>query len=156
MDIDRGLLMKDAEFVVLNGDQAGLTFALSRGSYCIVRRSAENFDQRRTLVTTGMEQWRLSEEDQKLINAGLSLAPQPSHESVALIDAFDRQDDVAIWDQRLSQPHAIILVDDNSVQIFDMGSRNGTFVNGARVGSAVLVDGDLLRCGTTRMTVHLS
>lgn len=147
--------MKEVEFVVLNGDQAGLSFHLTSGTYRIVRRSAENFDQRKTLVTTGMEQWRLSEEDQKLINDGLSLKPQPHPESIALIDAFDRQDDVAIWDERLSQPHAIILVDDSTVQVFDMGSRNGTFVNGARVGSAVLVDGDLLRCGTTRMMAHI-
>lgn len=147
--------MTTAEFVLLNGDQAGLRFEVTPGSYRILRRSAENFDLRSTLVSSHVEQWRLGQEDQDLINVSLSQRPGRTPEQVAGIDAYTRADDVAICDSRMSQPHAIILCDQDSVQIVDMGSRNGTFLNGARVGSTLLSDSDLLRCGTSRMTTHL-
>jgi DNA-binding NtrC family response regulator len=56
---------------------------------------------------------------------------------------------VAIDDRRLSRDHALVRRAEGRVGIEDQGSRNGTYVNGARVTSAELRPGDLLRLGET-------
>jgi hypothetical protein len=52
-------------------------------------------------------------------------------------------------DRRASRHHATIevAVDEAEVTVRDHGSKNGTFVNGARITQATLRDGDLLRIG---------
>src|SRR5439155_11949496 len=40
-------------------------------------------------------------------------------------------------------------------RISDLGSRNGTFLNGSRIQEAVLFDGDLISAGQTRFRVHI-
>jgi diguanylate cyclase (GGDEF)-like protein len=53
-------------------------------------------------------------------------------------------------DPSVSRTHARIeLRPDGRFQVTDLGSRNGTFVNHARVTSAVLHDGDYLRAGNS-------
>lgn len=52
-------------------------------------------------------------------------------------------------DQKISHQHARLRVDGQSVLIEDLGSRNGTFVNGERVESADLGVGDEIRLGDT-------
>lgn len=48
----------------------------------------------------------------------------------------------------MSRRHALILLQsDGRFLITDLGSSNGTFVNDARVESAVLDDGDFVRVG---------
>jgi len=143
------------ELRVLNGDQAGLQVAVKQGTYRILRRSAENFDVRSTLVSNSFEQWGLSQEDFEMIRSNLTRRVEETGEAPVAIDAFERGDDIAVWDQRVSQPHAMILVDTTRVMLIDMGSRNGCFVNGERIGAANVEDGDLIRCGATRIQVHL-
>ena len=41
----------------------------------------------------------------------------------------------------------------NELQLEDLGSTNGTFVNGAKVGKALLVDGDKLTVGRVQFVV---
>lgn len=56
--------------------------------------------------------------------------------------------DVSIGDGTVSVNHARLTVVDGAVYLEDLGSRNGTFVNGRRVrGSTRLADGDYLRVG---------
>jgi pSer/pThr/pTyr-binding forkhead associated (FHA) protein len=52
-------------------------------------------------------------------------------------------------DSYISSRHAEIMVERGSVHLRDLQSRNGTFVNGARVRDAALTDGDRIRFGTT-------
>ena len=48
----------------------------------------------------------------------------------------------------VSRHHCAIIATDNEVVVRDLSSRNGTFVNGERVGEeAVLLSGDILRVG---------
>jgi len=55
---------------------------------------------------------------------------------------------VSIDDAALSKKHAKIVYSAGSFYIEDLGSRNGTFVNGDRVvRRSVLKDGDLIRLG---------
>jgi transcriptional regulator with PAS, ATPase and Fis domain len=57
--------------------------------------------------------------------------------------------DVALDDPKLSRHHATITRAGVIVEIRDEGSRNGTFVNGARVEAAMLRPGDIVRIGDT-------
>ena len=45
---------------------------------------------------------------------------------------------------RVSRQHAVILCEGSALRIKDLGSTNGTFVNGRRVETALLNDGDIL------------
>ncbi len=56
--------------------------------------------------------------------------------------------DIVIADSSVSRNHAIVQRQSDGYYLIDMGSRNGCFVNGSRVGiPVVLKDGDILRFG---------
>ncbi|MFN7974836.1 MAG: FHA domain-containing protein [Acidobacteriota bacterium] len=60
----------------------------------------------------------------------------------------DPECDIPVDHASLSRKHAKVLVSEGSCLITDLGSRNGTFVNGSRIhGEAPLKDGDEVRCG---------
>jgi len=56
---------------------------------------------------------------------------------------------VRLADQAVSRRHAEIHVSDDGATVSDLQSTNGTLLNGARVTTAALVDGDELRIGET-------
>ncbi len=55
--------------------------------------------------------------------------------------------DVRLEDSHVSRRHAIVALRDDGVRVLDDRSSNGTFVNGRRVTTARLSDGDVLRFG---------
>jgi hypothetical protein len=55
--------------------------------------------------------------------------------------------DIVLDDARISRRHAIITIEDGHARVLDDRSSHGTFVNGQRVVSADLNDGDELRLG---------
>lgn len=59
--------------------------------------------------------------------------------------------ELVIDSERVSRLHAVVTVDDAGVSIADLDSRNGTFVNGARIRSQVLANGDSIRIGDCEM-----
>ena len=61
-------------------------------------------------------------------------------------------------DSRLvSRHHCAVVQDGYSIRLRDMGSRNGTYVNGKRIaGSVSLDDGDLVSIGEITMRVAMS
>ena len=61
------------------------------------------------------------------------------------------ESDVALSDPSVSRAHAIIETEGDSPSVRDLGSTNGTFVNGRRVKREALRDGDDVRFGNTRM-----
>lgn len=66
------------------------------------------------------------------------------------------QNDVFVDDERISQLHAELLLNaDGSVQVFDLNSITGTFVNGQRVVSHTLLDGDRLAFGPLHAVLDL-
>ena len=72
----------------------------------------------------------------------------------ASVDNFEREDDLDLADDAVSQTHAMVFVDEAGVSLVDVASTNGTFVNGRKVTEAELVAGDLLRVGETRIEIR--
>lgn len=64
--------------------------------------------------------------------------------------------DVRLADHAVSRRHAEIRVGDGTATVNDLGSTNGTIVNGARVSTAELADGDEVRLGETVLVFHES
>jgi pSer/pThr/pTyr-binding forkhead associated (FHA) protein len=64
---------------------------------------------------------------------------------------------VALSDARASRRHARVSLHDGHVLVEDLGSSNGTFVNGERiVGSRWLREGDTLMIGTTQLELAMA
>src|SRR3954462_15458090 len=55
--------------------------------------------------------------------------------------------DVVVDDMLVSRYHAELLASAGGFEIVDLGSHNGTFVDGRRVGRAAVVEGDLIGIG---------
>ena len=57
---------------------------------------------------------------------------------------------IRVVDERVSRRHAHFTVDEAAVRVSDLGSRNGTWVNGERIAAPMtLVPGDRVRVGAT-------
>jgi hypothetical protein len=65
----------------------------------------------------------------------------------------DMSNDLVLHDERVSRAHAMLVSTPAGVEIRDINSRNGTFINGARIGRALLRNGDFVTIGTTEFTV---
>jgi hypothetical protein len=64
--------------------------------------------------------------------------------------------DIRIDDPTVSRRHALVVrTPDDGLRALDDRSLNGLFVNGSRVESAPLADGDELEIGRFRLYVHL-
>ena len=61
---------------------------------------------------------------------------------------------IMLNDDEVSRYHAIVRVGDGEADITDLGSTNGTFVDGRRLsGRAALADGTVIRVGQTELRV---
>jgi hypothetical protein len=64
---------------------------------------------------------------------------------------------LVVNDPEASRRHASLIPEGQSINVEDLGSTNGTFVNGEKlVGARVVVPGDRLRIGTTVLEVALA
>jgi Protein of unknown function (DUF3662)/FHA domain len=62
---------------------------------------------------------------------------------------------VVLGDTNISRRHAQVALDDGAVVVTDLGSTNGTFVNGRRVTRATVRPGDEITVGTSRLRVEV-
>jgi hypothetical protein len=62
---------------------------------------------------------------------------------------------VVLGDTNVSRRHAQVAIEAGEVVVSDLGSTNGTFVNGRRVTRAGLRAGDEVMVGTTRLRVEI-
>lgn len=57
---------------------------------------------------------------------------------------------LTIDDAEMSRRHAVVRASGSAIEVEDLGSRNGTFVNGTRIAGATrLTGGDSIKVGTT-------
>lgn len=61
--------------------------------------------------------------------------------------------DLLILDDKVSRKHAKISTQGDQILIEDLESRNGTFVNGARIKSTPLAEGDEIQIGSSRIKI---
>lgn len=64
--------------------------------------------------------------------------------------------DVILSDTKLSKQHARIRKEGEEFVLYDLASKNGTFVNGARVQRQILADDDVLLVGNTKMVFKVT
>ena len=69
-------------------------------------------------------------------------------------EAFPRMQDVLIDDSSISNHHVIFYNDDGELALVDMGSKNGTLVNGQPVVATHLTHGDLITIGQSKLRVE--
>jgi Protein of unknown function (DUF3662)/FHA domain len=62
--------------------------------------------------------------------------------------------DLQLMDQGVSRRHCDVHLADNHCTVYDLGSTNGTSVNGHPVQSQQLQHGDVIRVGHTRLVFH--
>ena len=60
--------------------------------------------------------------------------------------------DLTVPSNRVSREHALILRENDGYRIRDLGSTNGTYVNGQRIEEALLEDGDLVVVADVELT----
>lgn len=56
----------------------------------------------------------------------------------------------------VSRQHCVLMIDDTSLVAKDLGSSNGTFVNGKRIAESELKPGDRLRLGPVTFVVQIN
>ena len=64
--------------------------------------------------------------------------------------------DIVINDPGVSRKHAEIRITPTGVILTDLGSTNGTFVEGHRIDAATLLDGNQITVGNTRFLFWMS
>jgi pSer/pThr/pTyr-binding forkhead associated (FHA) protein len=62
--------------------------------------------------------------------------------------------DLQLLDQGISRRHLDVQYDGHYATAYDLGSTNGTTVNGHEISSQVLRHGDVIRVGHTRIVFH--
>ena len=64
--------------------------------------------------------------------------------------------DLILDDPKVSNPHAKFRIEENQFTVWDLASRNGTFVNGERIRAATpLKENDLLKIGDSTFVLKL-
>ena len=66
-----------------------------------------------------------------------------------------QENDVMIPTQTVSGQHATITIERGSFYLTDLGSTNGTFVNGSRVSKTILKSGDMIKLGAANLKFHI-
>ena len=86
----------------------------------------------------------------KILRPGKALESMPG----AITIGRANDNDIVIPEVLASRHHATLLPTPNGTEIHDNRSINGTFVNGARVDSALLRDGDVVTIGNIDLVFH--
>lgn len=136
--------------------QAAGTFSLAKG-HCILmaRKSAAHvFEDDHGLIDIDA---LLNDNEKHMLSRYMA-----SHTTLgkrvldgAHIFGFRRNPDVMIPDPSLSKAHCLFFFDEHTLGVFDLFSRNGTYVNGKQVEFQLLSHGDIVQFGQSAIEVVL-
>jgi pSer/pThr/pTyr-binding forkhead associated (FHA) protein len=101
-----------------------------------------------TGVSSGQER---SEVPVLVVRKGPQLGERFYLESGTLTVGRDPESGIFLNDMTVSRSHARLTNQDGRVVVEDLGSLNGTYVNGLVVDKAPLSDGDIVQIGTFQM-----
>lgn len=73
-------------------------------------------------------------------------------EQKCILIGRDRICGICVVGLRISRYHALVVLSDTGLQVVDLGSTNGTMVNGHKVKRCTLSDQDIITIGHTRIT----
>src|SRR5437762_2754688 len=62
--------------------------------------------------------------------------------------------DIPVFDPTISRRHAELVPDDRGVHVRDLGSSNGTFLNGSRIENGTVTVGDTVTFGKVAFKLH--
>lgn len=80
----------------------------------------------------------------------------PLGEKPTVIMGRGAETDITIWDIRASRAHARIDRQGNAYRLSDLGSSNGTYVNGKKITSHQLRAGDMIKIGASVLQFSLT
>ncbi|MFN4123818.1 MAG: FHA domain-containing protein [Flavobacteriales bacterium] len=86
-------------------------------------------------------------------NEGRTLT-YPIKKGSVLIGRYDTCD-ITVKEQTLTGKHAKLELRDDGIFLSDLGSTNGTFVNGRKIKTTSLENGDQIRMGNVEMTIRI-
>ena len=136
---------------VVSGPDTGRSFRVEVGSYRVIGRA---YGMGGTAMISQGERRRLDAEDQRVARQHLQTRAPGRAGAREDVDDFVRADDIDLSDDAVSQNHAMVFVDEAGVSIVDLGSTNGSTINGKKLAErSDLTAGDLLRLGATRIEV---
>lgn len=150
--------IKSATGTLVNGEKITVTTPLKAGDIINVQgvelEVVEDGDgNTKTLVLSGTALMELG-------SGGWSLIADSGPEKGQIIPIMDRTEigralecDISILEPALSRKHAELELTDDGLLIRDLGSVNGTFVNGEKVDEVSLNDGDVLAFGRIKFIV---
>ncbi len=92
-----------------------------------------------------------SEETVLVVKSGSSVGQRFPIINSEITLGRDPQSDIFLGDITVSRKHAKVSVDESKVEVKDVGSLNGTYVNGKRVEAQILKHGDELQIGKFKL-----
>ena len=145
--------MKRVVLVIVKGKDFGRSIVVNVG-HCVMIGRSQQLVGATGMITTHSNH-KLADEDEKAVLRHLKVRATPKNSGArALLTSFERDMDVGLQDDSVSQRHAMIFVDEAGASLLDMASTNGSFLNGKRASSVELALGDLVRIGETRIEVR--
>src|SRR6516162_6226315 len=118
------------------------------------------WDDQTKIASTDPEQAEKVERDRAylIVLAGNNVGEMYKVTGETMIIGRGQNADIQIVDEGISRRHARVVCQEGAVAVEDLGSTNGTFLNGQKIGErAPLRDGDKIQVGSTtilKFTYH--
>lgn len=139
------------QFRVTEGPDRQMTFQLEEGACRAIGRGS--IDPNKTQVFTVDVALALDDNTKNLVlkYIGKQFRRKDSGSGGSGFGGFRRAPDIVLTDSSLSRLHAMFFHDRDGVGILDLVSKNGTFVGGREVESAILAKGAVVEIGETKI-----
>ncbi len=154
-----------AVVTILMGEDKDKSFEVKYGHCIVMGRKINpdlNMDVTVVVKPAQMMYSNLDSHNQQLIEKYLSkgqrkpIAPDQAYSpNNKLLGNFVRNPDFLVGDPSISRAHSVIYQDDDGLNLLDLFSKNGSFVNGYEVESCRLRHNDVISLGVVSMKVSL-